>query len=429
MRSRTILCAVLFLTLTGCAGLSTTPESVPPTPIPSPLQPTVAPTPTPELQPMIVTLELWLPQELAPYGVEPGAALLAQQLDDFSEAYPDLQVDVLVKKARGRGGLLDFLRTARDAAPAVLPDVVVLDAAELETAARSGLIHPLDPLLSPAEAADRFPFATELGTVDGQTLGFVTGADLQHLAHRPALFESPPISWTQVISPPVPFLFPARGRSRQVNDATLIQYLAAGGKLTDQEGQPWLDEDVMMSVLGFYSACVGTGTISPTVVLNLADAGQAWEQFQAGEGAIAVVPSGRYWREADETVAAAPIPTQGGQPLSVARGWVIAMVSDDPARQSLAMLLLDWLIAPDRNGRWTQAAGYLPGTRGALRVWDVSNVDRAVLRTILEATVPPPRPEVMATAGLTMQEALEAVLRGRATPEEAAAAAVVGLGQ
>ena len=145
MRPRTILCALLALTLTGCAGLSPTPVSLPPTPIPSPLQPIVTPTPTPELEPMIVTLELWLPQELAPYGVEPGAALLAQQLDDFSEAYPDLQVDVLVKKARGRGGLLDFLRTARDAAPAVLPDVVVLDAAELETAARSGLIRPLDP--------------------------------------------------------------------------------------------------------------------------------------------------------------------------------------------------------------------------------------------------------------------------------------------
>jgi ABC-type glycerol-3-phosphate transport system substrate-binding protein len=105
------------------------------------------------------------------------------------------------------------------------------------------------------------------------------------------------------------------------------------------------------------------------------------------------------------------------------------MTSDDPTRQSLAMLLLNWLIAPDRNGRWTQAAGYLPGTRGALRMWDVSNVDRAVLRTVLEAAVPPPRPEVMATAGLTMQEALEAVLRGRATPEEAAAAAVAGLGR
>jgi ABC-type glycerol-3-phosphate transport system substrate-binding protein len=182
-------------------------------------------------------------------------------------------------------------------------------------------------------------------------------------------------------------------------------------------------------VLGFYSACVSSGTISPTVVLKIADADQAWEQFQAGEGQIAVVPASRYWLEAEETVAAGPIVTQGGQPLSIARGWAIAMVSDDPTRQSLAMLLLDWLIAPDHNGPWTRTAGYLPGTRGALRIWDVSSADRAVLRSVLESAVPPPRPEVMATAGATMHEAMEAALRGRATPEEAAAAAVAGLGE
>lgn len=400
------------------------PEPTPPSPVPSRPRPTVTPTPTRELEPMIVTIRLWLPEELRPYGDRRGSALLAQQLDEFSDAYPDIQVEVIVKKARGRGGLFDFLRTARDAAPSVLPDLVVLDAADLKTAAGSGLIQPLDRLLSSAEMADRFPFATELGTVDGQTFGYVIGSDMQHAAYRPGLFDSPPISWTQIISPPVPFLFPTGGRDQQVNDATLIQYLAAGGKLADSEGHPALDQEVMVSVLGFYSACIGTGAISPTVVLNIADTDQAWEQFQEGQGGIAVVRASRYWSEADETVAAAPIPTQSGQPLSIARGWTIALVTDDPARQSLAMLLFDWLIAPNRNGPWTQTAGYLPGTRSALRTWDISNGDRAVLRSVMEAAVPPPRPEVMATAGMAMQEALEAVLRGRSRPEEAAATAV-----
>ncbi len=424
MRSRMILSALLFLTLTGCGGLTPTPESVMPTPIPTITSPPATPTPTPKLQPMIVTLGLWLPEELDPYGKGLGADILVQQLDDFGEAYPDVQVEVTVKEAHGRGGLLDFLRTARDAAPSVLPDLVVLDMADLETAAGLGLIQPLDHLLSLAEMTDRFPFATELGTLDGQTLGFVVGADMQHIAYRPDLLDSPPVSWTQVISPPISFLFPAGGRDGQINDATLIQYLAAGGKLTDPDGRPWLDEEAMVSVLGFYSGCIGTAAISPTVVLDITDADQAWELFQTGESEIAVVWAGRYWLEADETVAAAPVPTRDGHPFSIARGWVVAMVADDPARQSLATLLLDWLIAPDHNGQWTQAAGYLPGTLSALRMWDVSNVDQAVLRSVMEAAVPAPRPEVMATGGPAMQKALEAMLRGWDTPEEAAAAAV-----
>jgi ABC-type glycerol-3-phosphate transport system substrate-binding protein len=419
----------LLLILTGCGESTPTSVSIPPSPIPTPIPPTAIPTPTRESQPIIVTLGLWLPEELNPYGERPGADILAQQLEDFSEAYPDVQVEVIVKKAHGRGGLLDFLRTARNAVPSVLPDLVVLNAADLRTAAGSNLIQPLDQLLSPAEMADRFPFATELGTVNEQTVGFVIGADMQHLAYRPALFDSPPISWTQVVSAPASFLFPADGRDRQVNDATLIQYLAAGGKLTDADSSPWLDQEVMVNVLSFYSDCIGTAVISPTIVLDATDPDQTWERFQSGEGGMAVVRAGRYWLEADETVAFTSIPTQAGQPFSVARGWAIAMVTDDPARQGLAMLLLDWLIAPDHNGQWTQAAGYLPGTRNALRVWSISEADRAVLRDMMEAAVPPPRPDVMATVGPAMQEALEAMLRRRATPEEAAAAAVEILGR
>lgn len=475
-----VLCAALCMG--GCARATPTSVSAPPTPAQSPLIPTVAPvseaTPTPELQPLIVTLSLWLPRELDPYSDELGADVLTQQLEDFSVAYPDVQVEVVVKDAHGRGGLLDFLRAARDAASSVMPDLVVLDADELETAFEWGLIQPLDALLPPGETLERFPFAVEWGAVNEPahggpaTMGLLIGADMQHLAYRPALLESPPVSWTQFISPPVTFLFAAGGRSRQINDATLIQYMAAGGKVSDEKGNPWLDEDVLTGVLDFYDDCVNAATfspaiitpttslttaleisptapltvplvvsptvtlppvsmiVSPTAVLGIGDADRAWELFEGREGDIAIVPAGRYWLEADETCAPAPIPTRDGQPFSIARrGWAIAMVSGDPARQALAMLLFNWLIAPDHNGQWTQAAGYLPGTRGALRRWDISNADRAALRGVMDAAVLAPPAEVMDVVGPVMQEALKAVLQGRATPEEAAASAVESLGQ
>jgi ABC-type glycerol-3-phosphate transport system substrate-binding protein len=123
-------------------------------------------------------------------------------------------------------------------------------------------------------------------------------------------------------------------------------------------------------------------------------------------------------------MAAAPIPTKDGQTISIARGWVVAMVTDVPVRQDAAMSLIDWLTAPDHNAEWTQATGYLPPTRSALRLWDVSDEERAVLLDLLEAAVRPPRPVIMEAVGPPMQQALESVLNGRATPEEAAASAV-----
>jgi len=417
----------LVMALTGCGVLTpATPTFTPPAPT---VLPADTPTPTLEAQPLITTLRLWLPEELDPYGEAPGMNLLAQQLADFGAAHPGLQVEITVKKAHGRGGLLDFLRTARDAAPSVLPDLVVLDATELKTAAGSGLIQPLDPLLPPVTLDDRLPFAAELGSVDEQTFGLVVGADMQHLAYRPTALASPPVSWTQVISPPISFLFPAGASDGQVNDATLIQYLAAGGALADSAGGPWLDENVLVSVLGFYSDCVGAGAISPPTVLDITDADQAWERFRAGEGMITVVRAHRYWLETDDAVAPAAIPTRDGRPFSLARGWVIALVTAEPARQAQALTLLDWLIAAERSAQWTQAAGYLPGTRGALRLWDVSEGERAVLRSLLESAVAAPRLETLADVGPAMQEAVEEVLGGRATPQQAAADAVESLGQ
>jgi ABC-type glycerol-3-phosphate transport system substrate-binding protein len=428
------LVVALLLVLTGCDLLApastSTPTMMPPTLSPAP--PTEEPSPTPESQPALVILELWLPEELDPYGDAPGADVLAQQLTDFNQAHTDLQVEVSVKRAHGRGGILDYLRTAPGAAPSVLPDLVVLDAADLGPLIGAGLIQPLDPLLPPDEANDRFPFAVQMATVDEQTVGYVIGADMQHLVYRPARLDAPPVSWTQVITPPVSFIFPGGGNGQQVNDATLIQYMAAGGKVTDSEGNPWLDEQVLVSVLTFYSDCIGTGALSPAVILGITDADQSWERFKAGAGDMAVVQASGYWQEtlADVSVetAVASVPTRNGFPFTIARGaWAMAMVTDDPNRQALAMTLLNWLAAPDRNAQWTQATGYLPSTRSALRMWDISSEDRNALRGILEAAVPAPSPDVMAVVGPAMQGAVEAVLRGGSTPEQAAAAAVEGL--
>ena len=421
--------SLAVLGLLSCEGPTVTPPPVVPTDTPTEPAPRPTSTPTPKPTPVITTLELWLPQELDPYSGEGGSDVLAEQLSDFSDSYPNLQVDVVVKRAHGRGGLIDFMRTARDAVPSVLPDLVILDAADLATVAGSGLIQPLDGFLAPSAADDRFPFATTMGRVEDHTVGAVVGADMQHVAYRPALFDSPPLTWSQVISAPAPFLFPAGGYDGRVNDATLIQYLGAGGKLTDAEGNPTLEEDVLVDVLDFYTRCVTNTVIAPTQVLTATHVDQVWDVFKEGEGGMTVVRAGRYWLEADETMAAVPIPTKSGQPISIARGWALAIVTDDPERQDLAMRLIDWLTAPSRNASWTQAAGYLPATRSALRLWRVSEDQRTVLRELLEAAMPPPRPLVMETIGPPMQHALTAVLRGYASPRDAAADAVEALQQ
>lgn len=425
---RRLAACLALLALVGCGAPALTP--LPPAPTETPTTqpaPSPTPTPTPNPVPMITTLELWLPQELDPYAGGAGPEVLARQLAEFGDSHPNIQVDVVVKKAHGRGGLIDFMRTARDAAPDVLPDLVVLDTADLATVAGSDLIQPLDDLPASTAADDHFPFATTMAQVEGRTMGSVLGADMQHLAYRQDLISTAPVTWTPVISAPTSFLFPAGGQEGQVNDATLIQYLGAGGKLTDAEGNPTLDKEVMVDVFDFYSRCITNTVIAPTQVLTATDADQVWDAFVAGEAGMTVVRANRYWPEADETMAAAPIPTRDGHPVTIARGWALAVVTDDPERQDEAVQLIDWLTAPSRSASWTQAAGYLPATRSALGLWTVPEDQRRVLRDLLEAAMLPPRASVLEAVGPPMQEALVSVLRGLASPEEAAADAVEAL--
>ncbi len=427
-RLQQLIACLLALVLVGCAGPLQTPAPEPATATPTEPVSTPTPSPTPEPTPLITTLELWLPEELDPYGGAEGSRVLAQQLSNFSDTYTSLRVDVVVKKARGRGGLIDSMRTARNAVPSVLPDLVVVDASDLDTVSRSELVQPLDDLLVHSDD-DRFSFAASIARVEDQTMGAVLGVDLQHMAYRPDIFDLPPLSWSEVVTAPASYLFPAGGYDGRVNDATLIQYLGAEGKLTDTDGDPALDEDVLIEVLDFYSRCITNTVIAPTQVLTATHVDQVWEMFKEGDGGMSVVRARRYWPEADETMAAAPIPTKDGRPFAIARGWVLAVVAVDPARQDLALHLVEWLTAPDQSASWTQAAGYLPATHDALRSWRVSDDQRAMLRDLLESAVPPLDPTLVETVGFPMQEALVAVLRGHATPEEAAADAVEALQQ
>lgn len=416
---RGILFGLALLLVTACVAPLPSPT---PAPSPTPPPPSPIPTATPQPGPLTATLTVWLPDELSPYTGGPGADLLAARLADFSAAHPDIEVQVVIKKRRGRGGLLDFLQTASIAAPSVLPDLVVLDEASLQVAARAGLLQPIGGLLPPGLEADLFPFATELGRVGETTFGLPLTAELQHMACSRIHFASPPVSWADVLSAGHPLIFPAAGENGVVNDFTLIQYLGAGGHLTDKEGNPVLEQEPLKAVLDFYAQATATGVISPFVVLSVGSAEGCWAHFQE-HGGMTVVNSRWFWTEGEGIAEPGPIPTRDGRPVALAEGWVAALVTTNPEQQQRAMTLVAWLLDPVGYGAWTRATGYLPVTQSGLAAWALSAEQRETLTAILRgARVSPPR-SLRERVGIPMQTAVEMVLQGRMSPEDAAALA------
>ena len=138
--------------LTGCAAPSTPhpggASTARPTafPAPSTAVPTVAASPTDDT----LTLTWWTPEFFSPNAPQPAGPLLAQQVAEFEQAAGGIvRVSPVLKARYGKGGLLDFLATAQGVAPGILPDLVALDVAELESAVAAASADPQDAILGP----------------------------------------------------------------------------------------------------------------------------------------------------------------------------------------------------------------------------------------------------------------------------------------
>src|SRR5512139_3221972 len=182
-RSLQVLC--VFMALLLAAACQATPGSATPTtPTHTPAAPVATPQPLPPTSEpdTLITLTLWLPTRFLSAEDNAAYQILQRQLDEFAQTPNGTPSQIIVKQDRGLGGLLDLLRTASPVAPAVLPDIIALDAADLETAARSGLIQPIGPLLPAELIDDLYPFARDLGSYNGELYGVVYSADLEHVA-------------------------------------------------------------------------------------------------------------------------------------------------------------------------------------------------------------------------------------------------------
>jgi len=89
---------------------------------------------------------------------------------------------------------------------------------------------------------------------------------------------------------------------------------------------------------------------------------------------------------------------------------------------ALAARLIEWLMTPENLGAWSQAAGRLPTRRTALDLWP-DDAYRQFLREGLERAYYLPPVVGYDRLSRSLQRAVEEVLTGVATPEDAAARA------
>ena len=410
-----LLLALGLFSSAGCASLEPLLASLtPPAPVPTRIAsatPTLPPlaTETAPAEPDTSSLRIWLPAEFDPTAENPAAELLAERLRKFESQHSDLKIEVRIKTAGAEGEILNALSVTSAAAPGVLPDLVLLSRSDLEMAALSGLLHPIDGLSTSLDDPNWYSYAQQLAHIQNTGYGLPFLGDTLVMVYYPELGQI--VTWDDVLASEGDIVFPA-GNPQAL--AGLSLYASAGGEILDAQGLPMLDQQTLLRVLTLVQDGV-SGEVFPPSLANVTNEAQSLQIYRTGSANKAIVWYLSYRPAEDGAIT--PLPGLGEIPFSYATGWVWALAGSEPGKQQLAVQLAEFLVAEDFIAEWTRATGHLP-TRPSI----VEEGDRA-LTAIIESAHPIPSRDVLAVLGPLMQEALTRVLNGE-QPEDVAASIV-----
>jgi multiple sugar transport system substrate-binding protein len=427
LRPHLLALALSILVLAGCAELPL-PEWFA-TPVPTGVTPPAPATPvptgdldatpvsgeTPTLPAGPVTLRIWVPPQFLPGDDTQESSLLQGRLDEFTQRRSGVRIDVRAKAVSGPGGLLDSLSAANAAATLALPDLILLPRAELETAALKGLLYPMNGLTTTLDEGDWYPYAQQLAHLQNTIFGLPFAGDSLVLLYRPAEIEVSLDNWDAVLELEQPLVFPAADEQALF---TLAQYLATGAPIQDDEGRPVLDTQALAEVLAFYQLAEAA-EIMPFWLTQFATDDQAWEAYHENRANLVITWTTRYLSLLPGDTAAAPIPVPGGNPFTLANGWVWALSSPQVERHPLSVELAEFLTQDEFLSEWTAAAGYLPPRASALAGWPNPAL-RDLADSIMQTAQVIPPTDVLAVLSPILHKATIEVLKEQANPLSAA---------
>lgn len=391
-----IACLLILLSAAGCADIAsllTTPTPVSATRTSTPPQPVPSETRTSPVLVEAQVLRVWLPPIFDPEADTAPARLLKQRLAEFRASHRGLEIDVRIKAIEGKTGLLNALSVTGAAAPSSLPDLIALSRVDLEAAAGLGLLHPMDGLSTLLEDPNWYPFARELGHIQNIGYGLPFAADALVLIRHPD-FEIH--TWADILSIGKRLFFPP-DNSRAL--ALLSFYIAAGGRLVNEQGLPVLEEQPLTQTLTLFHDGLESGTFSASLFESTTE-----QSIQATSDRLIVNWAVNSWTAGRDVMQ--PIPGEGASPHAFANGWLWALAGSAPDNQQLATELAEFLMEDSFLGEWTHELGYLP-TRITLA--DSQNTE---IQTVLKSAQVLPSDEVIATLSPIITQAVSRVLNG-----------------
>jgi arabinogalactan oligomer/maltooligosaccharide transport system substrate-binding protein len=329
----------------------------------------------------------------------------------------------LVPFARGQTLIDEALR--RGAADC--PDLIRIDATWLPGLVEAGALAPLDD--GWLAGRDLLPEAAELGRHAGAAYGVPQTLDGLALIYRrgdaiEAAMTPPPATLAALLAVARGATVGHRhGLGIRVDGYWWLAFLrAAGGDVLDPvSGQLGVDRPEAIASLAAFAALVGPGGIAPPPGAPGEEARELTRRFARGDIAIAVDGPWAVWELSGgrpDALDVAPFPRAAGGAPAAPLGAQLLVVPRCAARPEAALALAAALLDPAVQADWARRFGVVPTTAAGL-----AGGGRMAQRfhAALAAARPLPRHPVAAEMFDDLTPAIEAVVAGDATADEALA--------
>ncbi len=342
---------------------------------------------------------------------------LATVYEQFERSHPGVHIDVQLRADSGEASLLNYLRRAQRVAPTILPDIILLDAQQLWQVAELELLSPIEQQQLGA-GVEFYPFAVDALPANDELAAVPYTTDLLHLVYYPAALPAAPQTWAEFLTAEQSLIF-AGGKSENLSEFAYLQYLGAGGRLAIAEA---LNGELLLAFFTFLAEAQALDLISASV-LEITTDDAAWDKFAAAEQGMAAASTHvllQHWDAINSgTVRYAPLPTQSGVALSVARVWVFAVVAGDAGQQELSSTLIRAFLEPTLHSQWSRTVMQIPSQPAAFELWRNSSPYYEFMQSTLAVTHAFPSSRRFAELGRRLQTAQKLLLRNEMTPEEA----------
>jgi multiple sugar transport system substrate-binding protein len=367
--------------------------------------------------PPMVTI--WLPPQFDPGAGSRAGELLIEQIHAYRLEQPDLEYEIRIKAIDGRAGMMESLAAARAAAPDAMPSMIALQRMDLEIAALKGLIYPLEGLTQVQDDVDWYGYARQMTLFQEIPYGIPFAGDAMVLVYRPEMVSEIPESWPQILQIKEPLVFSARDKRAMM---TLLLYQSLGGEVQNSLGYPVLQPEILEEVLTLYSEGVSEG-VFPAWLTQVETREQAWSSYEINDSAYIAAWASEYLSEMPADSTATRMITFNEEAMTYADSWLWAITELDTETRQITAGLVEHLVQADFLTDWSLAAGYLPPRTTALSSWSNQSLQSLLHEVSLSAQVFPSS-DIMFMLSSVLEEATMAVVGQRASPAEAAQAAV-----